>query len=865
MRFKSRFYLFLFGVVLLLSNCKNDPRTPNTASPSDPTGWFNSSNLSKGIFFAAAADPSNTDVIYAGSSTISVYRTDNGGALWNSARLGLPLAPIRSLFVDPATPTNVYAGMPGGGVYMTADSGGTWQPLNTGLSNTDVYAVVYNPYAAPTGFEVTSSDTVNVLHWNAVPNATLYEIFVCTSNCRSTTPAAGLGNWGLITRTGDEIAKRDYRDTGLTNGTAYYYLVRAVVSGVHSPYSSKISSVPKPNAGANPIVFYPNEVGVTAGNNQNTLQWSGVSGATYNVYRKDQPGVSTADTRLTSTPISTLSFVDTTAINDQPAYYIVTALLTTNTGTTEGASAEVSAAPHAMTALFAGTGGGGVFASGPAGEFRSAVNGGDLSLADAQDISSLLVDPATLTNDLPTLYAGTHGGVYRTPDGGKTWSLIPGTLPPVLSLVQSGPTLFAGTASGIYQGAADGSSPWKFLSHANEAMTSIAVDPSDPATLYVTSATAGLFKSSDGGATWAASNSGLTVLDIRSILVHPKNRNLLYAGGVGSFFKSTNGGGQWTPIDLGTLENVSNPLSDSNIQTLAATPGVGSLLYAGGDAGIFKSADQGRGWAAMNSQLGAKMVMALQVDPTRPAVLYAAVADLGIYKSLDGGGSWRLENGPTGSAVPQNVTALIIDPADPTRFYAGTSGLGIYRGTEGTDGHLSWARAKISTDASLDSGGILSLAATAGSATTVYAGTFQNGIFRLVDDGASAWEKLGGGLSDKSILALAVHPQRAATLYAGTSAGLYVSEDGGANWLAVGGLGNVEVHAVSFDSAANPARPLIYVGTTSGVFKSLNDGASWVHMNDGMAASVSSVLIDPQQPSIVYAGTLSSGLFKRTQ
>ncbi|HZR47267.1 MAG TPA: hypothetical protein VFA47_11220, partial [Candidatus Manganitrophaceae bacterium] len=191
MRFKNRLYLFFFGV-LLLSSCKNDPRAPNSTAPSNPAGWFASSNLSKGVFFAAAADPSNTDVIYAGSSTISVYRTDNGGALWNSARLGLPLVPIRSLFVDPNNTTNLYAGLPGGGVYLSTDRGGTWQPLNTGLTNTDVYAVAYNPHAAPTGLEATSSDTVNVLHWNAVPNATLYEIFVCTSNCQSTTPAAGL-------------------------------------------------------------------------------------------------------------------------------------------------------------------------------------------------------------------------------------------------------------------------------------------------------------------------------------------------------------------------------------------------------------------------------------------------------------------------------------------------------------------------------------------------------------------------------------------------------------------------------------------------------------------------------------------------
>ena len=129
----------------------------------------------------------------------------------------------------------------------------------------------------------------------------------------------------------------------------------------------------------------------------------------------------------------------------------------------------------------------------------------------------------------------------------------------------------------------------------------------------------------------------------------------------------------------------------------------------------------------------------------------------------------------------------------------------------------------------------------------------------------SSWDKIGGVLSDKSILALAVHPQRAATLYAGSSSGLYTSEDGGSTWTPVFALRNVEVHSISFDSSANSASPLIYVGTISGVFKSANGGASWVYMNDGMAASVISVLVDPLQSATVYAGTLSTGLFKRTQ
>jgi photosystem II stability/assembly factor-like uncharacterized protein len=527
-----------------------------------------------------------------------------------------------------------------------------------------------------------------------------------------------------------------------------------------------------------------------------------------------------------------------------------------------------------MTALFVATGGGGIFASGPAGEFRSTVNGttpNDFATTDALDISTLLIDPATLTSDLPTLYAGTREGVYRTVDGGKNWSAYKGTdtgtnLPAVLSLVLADQKLYAGTASGIYQGFSDGIVPWTSLGHSTLAITSLSIDPGSVQTLYATSATGGILKSSDAGASWNSSNQGLTVLDIRSILVHPTDRNLVYAGGVGTLFKSTNGGGQWNPIDLGTLDNVSNSLPTATVQTLVATPGVGGLLYAGGSAGIFKSADQGKGWAPMNTQLGAGKVLALEVHPLQPGHLYAALSGEGIYKSIDGGGSWRPENGlstvvpPT--AIPQNVTGLIIDPRDPSRFYAGTSGLGVYLGTEGADGHLSWSPANVG----LESSSILSLTAVPeGGTTTVYAGTFQDGIFKRVDGGVSGWQKIGGELSGKSILALAVHPQSASTLFAGISSGLYRSQDGGLTWLPVTGLQGIEVLSIAFDLSTDPAVPILYAGTSSGVYKSMDDGEKWTYMDDGMASTVYSILTDPQQPNIVYSGTLATGLFKRTK
>ncbi|WDT74488.1 MAG: hypothetical protein MPW16_14640 [Candidatus Manganitrophus sp.] len=105
------FFLFLFA---LLAGCSNDPRNTGPRESPEPTGWSDTSDLSKGIFYALAADPTNPNVIYAASSTVSVYKTTDGGATWSAANRGLPGQPVRSLIVDPINPLKIYAALAGG-------------------------------------------------------------------------------------------------------------------------------------------------------------------------------------------------------------------------------------------------------------------------------------------------------------------------------------------------------------------------------------------------------------------------------------------------------------------------------------------------------------------------------------------------------------------------------------------------------------------------------------------------------------------------------------------------------------------------------------------------------------------------------
>ena len=77
-------------------------------------------------------------------------------------------------------------------------------------------------------------------------------------------------------------------------------------------------------------------------------------------------------------------------------------------------------------------------------------------------------------------------------------------------------------------------------------------------------------------------------------------------------------------------------------------------------------------------------IVALAVDPAAPATLYAAGEGGGVFKSADGGASWRAINAGLTNA---NVRALAVDPAAPATLYAGMWGGGVFKST---DGGLSW-------------------------------------------------------------------------------------------------------------------------------------------------------------------------------
>jgi hypothetical protein len=394
----------------------------------------------------------------------------------------------------------------------------------------------------------------------------------------------------------------------------------------------------------------------------------------------------------------------------------------------------------------------------------------------------------------------------------------------------------------------------------------LAVDPQTPTNVYA-AAPGGVFKSTDGGMTWARATNGITDLSIDALVIDPKTPTTLYAGAQlgGGVFKSTDGANSWTQL--------SN--APSIVNALAINPQTTSTLYAGspfaGEGTVVKSTDGGMTWAMSGTGLP-NGTFILAVDPQTPTTLYAGEQSQGIFKSLDGGNSWAAANNGFGGSLI-NVQALAINPQNTSTLYAAVATLsGPFGLFESTNGGASWSLANSLVNLSSNLVNI-SIAINPQNPSTLYVGGFGIGAQVSTNGGANFTPiGTGSGLTSRNVVAIAINPQNPAALYAGTTdGGVFATANASASWSAQNtGLTLITVTTVAVD----PSTPTtIYAGTVgSGLFKSLDGGSTWAAINTGITtlttsstAQVQVIAIDPLTTSNVYAaGEGGFGLFRST-
>jgi photosystem II stability/assembly factor-like uncharacterized protein len=367
-------------------------------------------------------------------------------------------------------------------------------------------------------------------------------------------------------------------------------------------------------------------------------------------------------------------------------------------------------------------------------------------------VLTLAIDP-----QLPsTLYAGTGGGVLKSTDGGANWSRqnsgltattifglaveprLPGSLYAIANEEQGNTILKS----------MDGGASWTAINSGLPAPVSLrwlGIDTQDTSRLYAAAWTltergdfpVGVYKSTDGGSSWNAANSGLDG-PVFALALDPSNPGTAYAStginvtGLG-LFKTTDGAGTWHYIGPGPTGLFGGPAAPVRLAVDPQEPDTIYALSISEYSQIWKSTDGAKSFTPANAGLptfpggGTATVFVFVIDPVTPHTLYAWIPKFdypplvgGLYKSTDGGAAWQ----PLRPGLPDgvNLTTLLPDPRSGT-LYAGTS-----RGVlKSSDGGAHWT----AVNAGLTTLWVNDLAIDLRNPNTVYAATSGGGVFAI--------------------------------------------------------------------------------------------------------------------------------------
>jgi photosystem II stability/assembly factor-like uncharacterized protein len=340
---------------------------------------------------------------------------------------------------------------------------------------------------------------------------------------------------------------------------------------------------------------------------------------------------------------------------------------------------------------------------------------------DGYVLDSIVVDSANPS----TLYVGAWkdsdgGGLWISHDAGHTWAeqaAFKGKPIHALAQAPSDPqTLVAGTLQGVFR-STNGGATWSEISPPGSSeiheIESLAIDPANPDIIY-----AGTWhlpwKTTDGGKTWHNIKQGVIVdSDVFSIIVDPEHSHTVYMSACSGIYKSDNAGALFRKIQ-------GIPSEARRTRVLMQDPENRQVVYAGTTEGLYKTLNGGKTFQRMTD--ADVVVNGVYVDPRDSNRVLLATDRGGVLTSNDAGATFTQSNQ---GISERKVAALLVDRSDPARLYAGVVNDKKYGGVfRSVDGGVHWDQ----LGSGLDGRDVFTLAQTADG--TVVAGT-GHGVFVL--------------------------------------------------------------------------------------------------------------------------------------
>lgn len=402
--------------------------------------------------------------------------------------------------------------------------------------------------------------------------------------------------------------------------------------------------------------------------------------------------------------------------------------------------------------------------------------------------------------------------------------------------------------SGLYE-SEDGGATLTLLPTGGGEIGPVAIDPGNsdhvlaaPESAIV--AGSSLLSSTDGGDTWARSDTGMNGDDIREILFYPPDpRYVLARSHDGPVYRSVDRGATWTTI----------PTLPGAIR-LRFSPRTPPAILAFRGSGLYTSTDQGATFSLSISSSCASEIHWVDVGTDNPDVVYSAAYGTQLTVSMDLGQTCTpSEKG----LLAHPVEGLGVDPANSNVVYAGT----LYGLFKSFDGGATWSWVRRGER-------YTAIAVDPLDGETVYIGNGEKAEVLKSTDGGATWTDVTGTITFPGIAALTIDPRNHLTVYAGTGhgpqglptgAGLYRTTDGGGSWEKIPSIPDVEVAAVTVHPADSSRVAAATMGY--GVYVSTDGGTTFDARNNGIAAGDGSgkmtyaLEMDPRNPDVMYVGT----------
>lgn len=505
---------------------------------------------------------------------------------------------------------------------------------------------------------------------------------------------------------------------------------------------------------------------------------------------------------------------------------------------------------------------------------------------------------------------GSYGmGILKSVDGGATWEIsLDWTYNQergiwMIKVSPLNPNLvYAATTEGVYR-SIDAGANWEQI-HDIAMVTDILVHPENDSVLIAScgnfaSTGFGIYKTVDAGASWTKITSSLpTYYEGKTQLAAaPSDPDIVYAS-IGNGFSPSQGGASWLcrSEDFGTSWTVQTTQDYSRYQgwfshDVAVSPTNPNVLTV---IGI-------NVWRSINGGVNLLNGGSVHVDchdvkyhPTDPAIVYV-VSDGGVYCSENGGGNFQELNGGYQTAqfyngfsnsfqdstvciggLQDNGTIVwdgalswnhvfggdgswtAIDPNNDNIVFASSQYLNMGRSTNGPAGFSSASPAGSSTYVTAF---IAPFVIGTSNSNVLYAG--RSVVYKTMNQGQT-WTATNGGaeLDGNPVLSMEVSPQNTDVVYAGTAPsntgpGLFVTTDGGDNWIDVtGDLPNRFPMDVTVDPTNEAIAYVVYSGFNTGhVFRTTDYGGTWTDITGNLPdVPTNAVIVDPIFPNNIYVG-----------